>query len=101
MGYAGACSVVAMDDLALVNEKVDTLDEGLGEEVVRVDGINRELMEWVMESTDERVRMRERDRFLTREVVSLKVLVDSLVRVVGELRDDLARQTLLNAALSC
>src|SRR5258705_2497255 len=53
MGYAGACSVVAMDDLALVNEKVDTLDEGLGEEVVRVDGINRELMEWVTEFTDE------------------------------------------------
>ena len=28
MGYAGACSVAAMDNLALVNEKVDTLDEG-------------------------------------------------------------------------
>jgi len=53
MGYAGACSMVAMDDLALVNKKVDTLDEGLGEEVVRVDGINRELTEWVTEFTDE------------------------------------------------
>jgi len=32
MGYAGACSVAVMDDVALVNEKVDKLDEGLGEE---------------------------------------------------------------------
>src|SRR5258705_10909995 len=46
------------------------------------------------------MRMREQDCFLTREVASLKVLADSLVQMVGELRDDLARQTLLNAALS-
>jgi len=46
------------------------------------------------------VRVRESDRFLRREVASLKVLADSLVWMVGELRDDLARQTLLNAALS-
>jgi len=89
-----------MDDVVLVNEKFGMFDEGLGEEVVRVDGINWELTEWVTEFTDEQARMRERDHFLTREVVSLKVLTDSLVRTVGELRDDLARQTLLNAALS-
>ena len=45
MGHTGACSMAVMDDVALVNKKVDTLDKGLGEEVVRVDGINRELME--------------------------------------------------------
>ena len=100
MGYSGACSVVVMDDVALVNEKVDKLDEGLGEEVVRVDGINQELTEWTREFTDERARARESDRFLRREVMSLKVLCDSLVRTVRELRDDLARQTLLNATLS-
>src|SRR5260370_6336054 len=100
MGYSGACSVVVMDDVALVNKKVDKLDEGLGKEVVRVDGINQELLDWVRDFTDEWVRARESDRFLRREVVSLKVLADSLVRTVGELRDDLARQTLLNAALS-
>src|SRR5258708_33600254 len=44
--------------------------------------------------------MRERDQFLMREGASLKVLADLLVWMVGELRDDLARQTLLNAALS-
>src|SRR5258705_10630810 len=100
MGYAGACSVVAMDDLALVNEKVDTLDEGLGEEVVRVDGINRELTEWVTEFTDERVRMRERDCFLTWEVRRLFTLVDGLVWTMGELRDDQVRQAMQIAALS-
>src|SRR5258705_1587107 len=40
MGYAGACSVAAMDDVALVNEKVDTLDEGLGEQTLRIDRVN-------------------------------------------------------------
>src|SRR5258705_1430331 len=100
MGYAGVCSVAAMDDVALVNKKVDTLDEGLGEQTLRIDRVNQDLMEWVMEFTDKRVRARESDRFLRREVMSLKVLCDSLVRTVGELRDDLARQTLLNAALS-
>src|SRR5258708_908070 len=99
MGYAGACSVAAMDDVALVNKKVDTLDEGLGEQMMRVDRVNQDLTEWVTEFTDERARARESDRFLRREVMSLKVLCDSLVRTVGELRDDLVRQTLLNAAL--
>jgi len=28
MGYAGACSVAVMDDVALVNEKVDKLMRG-------------------------------------------------------------------------
>src|SRR5882724_2488991 len=46
MGYAGACSVVAMDDLVLVNEKVDTLDEGLGEQTLRVNRVNQDLTEW-------------------------------------------------------
>src|SRR5258705_6832227 len=100
MGYAGACSVAAMDDVALVNKKVDVLDEGLGEQMLRIDRVNQDLTEWVMEFTDERARARESDRFLRREVMSLKVLCDSLVRTVGELRDDLVRQTLLNAALS-
>src|SRR5258705_13945737 len=100
MGYARACSVAAMDDVALVNEKVDTLDEGFGEETMMIDRVNQDLMEWVMEFTDERARARESDHFLRREVMSLKVLCDSLVWMVGELRDDLARQTLLNAALS-
>src|SRR5258705_13669016 len=100
MGYAGVCSVAAMDDVALVNKKVDTLDEGLGEQMMRVDRVNQDLTEWVTEFTDERARARESDRFLRREVMSLKVLCDSLVRTVGELRDDLARRTLLNAALS-
>src|SRR5258705_9590250 len=53
MGYAGACSVAVMDDVVLVNEKVDKLDEGLGEEVVRVDGINQELTAWVTELMDD------------------------------------------------
>src|SRR5258705_1092340 len=97
MGYTGACSMAVMDDVALVNEKVDKLDEGLGEEVVRLDMIQQEL---VRDLEDERARARESDRFLRREVASLKVLCDSLVRTVGELRDDLARQTLLNVALS-
>jgi len=88
-----------MDDIALVNEKVDKLDKGLGEEVVRVDGINQELTDWAWEFTDERARSRESDRFLRRSDES-QSLCDSLVRTVGELRDDLARQTLLNAALS-
>src|SRR5258707_6016232 len=100
MGYAGACSVAAMDDVALVNEKVDMLDEGLGEQTLRVDRVNQDLTEWATEFTDERARARESDCFLWREVMSLKVLCDSLVRTVEELRDDLARQTLLNAALS-
>jgi len=30
MGYAGACGVVVMDDVGLVNKKVNTLDKGLG-----------------------------------------------------------------------
>src|SRR5882724_10990249 len=89
-----------MDDVALVNEKVDVLDEGLGEQTMRIDRVNQDLMEWVTEFTDKRARVRESDRFLRREVMSLKVLCDSLVWTVGELRDDLARQTLLNAALS-
>src|SRR5258705_10556034 len=97
MGYAGSCSVAVMDDVALVNKKVDKLDEGLGEEVVRLDMIRQELLR---DLEEERVRARESDRFLRREVASLKVLADSLVRTVGELRDDLVRQTLLNAALS-
>src|SRR5258705_13285270 len=59
MGYAGACSVAAMDDMALVNEKVDTLDEGLGEQTLRVDRVNQDLTEWAMEFTDERARARE------------------------------------------
>src|SRR5258705_6685631 len=100
MGYAGACSVAAMDDLALVNEKVDTLDEGLGEQTLRVDRVNQDLTEWATDFTDEQARAWESDHFLRREVMSLKVLCDSLVRTVGELRDDLARQMLLNAALS-
>src|SRR5882724_4912942 len=100
MGYSGACSAAVMDDIALVNEKVDKLDEGLGEEVVRVDGINQELMDWVRDYTNEWARSWESDHFLRREVMSLKVLCDLLARTVGELRDDLARQTLLNAALS-
>src|SRR5882724_4953355 len=58
------------------------------------------LMDWVRDYTDERARAWESDRFLRREVASLKVLADSLVWMVGELRDDLARQTLLNTALS-
>src|SRR5258705_39578 len=57
-------------------------------------------MEWVMEFTNEWARERESDCFFRRGVVSLKVLAGSLGRMVGELRDDLARQTLLNAALS-
>src|SRR5882724_8976870 len=97
MGYAGACSMAVMDDVALVNEKVDKLDEGLGEEVVRLDMIRQEL---VRDLEEEWRRAWESDRFLRREVASLKVLADSLVRTVGELRDNLARQTLLNAALS-
>src|SRR5258705_4045744 len=97
MGYTGLCSVAVMDDVALVNEKVDKLDEGLGEEVVRLDMIRQELLR---DLEEERVRAWESDRFLRREVASLKVHADSLVRTVGELRDDLARQTLLNAALS-
>src|SRR5258705_6122941 len=97
MGYTGLCSMAVMDDVALVNEKVDKLDEGLGEEVVRLDMICQELLR---DLEDERARAWESDRFLSREVVSLKVLADSLVRTVGELRDDLVRQTLLNAALS-
>jgi len=43
MGYAGACSMAVMDDVVLVNKKVDKLDEGLGEEVVRVDGLGEGL----------------------------------------------------------
>src|SRR5882724_11897265 len=100
MGYAGAVGVAAMDDVALVNEKVDTLDEGLGEQTMRIDRVNQDLMEWATDFTDERARARESNHFSWREVMSLKVLCDSLVRTVGELRDDLARQTLLNAALS-
>ena len=57
MGYAGACSVAIMDDVVLVNEKVDTIDEGLGAELARVDGINHGLTEWVMEFMDECVRV--------------------------------------------
>src|SRR5258705_9257426 len=79
MGYTGACSVAAMDDLALANEKVDTLDEGLGEQTMRVDRVNQDLTEWATDFTDERVRARESNRFLRREVMSLKVLCDSLV----------------------
>src|SRR5258705_8626137 len=96
MGYSGACSVAVMDDVALVNKKVDKLDEGLGEEVVRLDMIHQELLR---DLDEERARAQKSDRFL-RKVASLKVLADLLVRTVGELRDDLARQTLLNAALS-
>src|SRR5258705_6879679 len=65
MGYAGACSVAAMDDVVLVNEKVDVLDEGLGEQTMRIDRVNQDLMEWATEFTDERVRARESDRFLS------------------------------------
>src|SRR5258705_4347550 len=57
-------------------------------------------MDWVRDFTDEWVRARESDCFLRREVASLKVLAGSLVWTVGELRDDLARQMLLNTALS-
>jgi len=71
----------------------------LGEEVVRVDGINQELTDWAREFTDERVRVRESDRFLRREVMSLK----SAVRLAGEdsgrVEGRFGRQTLLNAAL--
>src|SRR5260370_35048148 len=90
MGYSGACSVAVMDDVALVNEKVDKRDGGLGEEVVRVDGMNQELTEWTREFTDERARSGESDRFLRRERMRYSGLGDSLGRTVWGVRVDLA-----------
>jgi len=66
-----------MDDVALVNEKVDKLDEGLGEEVVRLDMIRQELLR---DLEEERARARESDRFLRRESGES----ESSCRLVGE-----------------
>src|SRR5258705_11830552 len=85
MGYAGACSVAAMDDVALVNEKVDVLDEGLGEQTMRIDRVNQDLTEWATEFMDERARAWELDRFLRREGIGLKVPCCCLVGTIGEL----------------
>ena len=87
IGYAGACSVAVIDEVASLNERVERLseeNERLRREVEVARDVSRVTTE-VME------REKEANRRLRQQYQETRMLVDGLVGLVGELRDDFTR----------
>ena len=96
IGYAGAIGVALLDEVASMNEKVDTLvldaetmRDSRMEDVEEMRNLSRRLSddreEWLRMFVEERNMRRD----LARDHNKLKTLVNSLVGEVGRLTDDL------------
>jgi hypothetical protein len=101
MGYAASCGVAVMDEVAVVNEKMDGVVDSMNlvdERVVELNGRVGTLLDEV-----EELRRRDRQlesaleaerntcRTLERRLVAHVALVDELVVDLGRVRDDHAR----------
>lgn len=94
MGYAGSCAVAVLDDVAGMNERVDSIEGSAANCQIRMDEVHQELTEWTTEFTDERARSRvleEQLRVARIEVGQLRLLTTALVRDLGTMRDDFTR----------
>ena len=98
IGYAGAAAVTVMDEVAFVNERQDERIEGIEEgalslvlRVVLVEEENHQLRE-VQRAQEERISQDgERIRDLERMTGTLRTLINSLVKTVGLVQNDVAR----------
>ena len=98
IGYASAAAVTVMDEVAFVNERQDERMEGIEEgalslvsRVVLVEEENRQLRE-VQRAQEERIsRDVERIRDLERTTGMLRTLINSLVKTVGLVQNNVAR----------
>src|SRR5882762_9416060 len=108
MGYAGACTVQAMDEIAGVCERMDVVEEkgdAVRDDVIMLDrkveetegrvvalrGEVEELRGWTRELSSSLLRERESTRALTIEMGQMRHLVNGLTGELGRLRDDHTR----------
>ena len=76
MGYAGACGVAAMDEVAVVNQRVDVVVFQVDLVKVEVDRLREQLRdEWELRQQ------------LARSLADARTIADGLVGEVGRLRD--------------
>ena len=98
IGYAGAAAIAVMDEVAFVNERQDKRMEGIEEgtlslvsRVASVEEENHQLRE-VQQAQEERIsRDGERIWDLEQSVGTLRTLINSLVKTVGLVQNDVAR----------
>src|SRR5882762_4500964 len=108
MGYAGACTVQAMDKIAGVCERMDMVEEkgdAVHDDVIMLDrkveetegrlialrGEVEELRGWTRELSSSLLREWESTRALTIEMGQMRHLVNGLTGELGRLRDDHTR----------
>ena len=98
IGYAGAAAVAIMDEVAFVNERQDERIEGIEEgalslvpRVMSVKEENRQLREVQRAQEEWIVRDEERIWELERSMGTLRTLINSLVKTVGLVQNDVAR----------
>ena len=98
IGYAGAAAIAVMDEVAFVNERQDERMEGIEEgalglvsRVVSVEEENHQLRE-VQQAQEEQIgQVGERIRDLGRSVGMLRTLINSLVKTVGLVQNNVAQ----------
>ena len=88
MGYAGACGVAVMDEVAIVNERVDIT-------MLQVDLVKEELEMLKEQLADEQ----ELRRQLARSLADARTIADGLVGEVGRLRDQVTGMVMRSVCL--
>ena len=96
IGYTGSVGVMVMDEVAGVNERLESVDEKLEElngRVITDLDVNEAFRNHVRDLERDLAVEREARRTLSRTLGEYRTLTDGLVEEVGRLRDDLGRLT--------
>ena len=98
IGYAGAAAVAVIDEVAFVNkrqdERIEGIEEGVLDLTTRVSSVEEEHCQLrdVNRNLEEHVgREGERIRSLERTVRTLRMLINSLVEMMGLVQNNVAR----------